>query len=238
MRLLWFIPLFLGALAPVGSAQATVDAAPPPPSDIDPPKPAIDNSQPNFVYTRPSETTKLWTYLFDSFGPYPVVGAAFVAGIDQADRTPPEWGQGAGAYARRFGSNLGVAAITTTTRYALAEILREDTVYYRCECHGVIHRMRHALISSVTSRRGDDGHQALSFPAIIAPYAGTFTAVYAWYPGRYGAKDALRMGNYALLAFAGENVALEFIYGGPHTLLRHFHHPPSAGTDADSTTNH
>ncbi len=27
------------------------------------------------------------------------------------------------------------------------------------------------------------------------------------------------MGNYNLLAFTGGNIALEFLYGGPHTLL-------------------
>jgi hypothetical protein len=32
----------------------------------------------------------------------------------------------------------------------------------------------------------------LSFPAVAAPYAGTMMAVYAWYPERYGPKDALR----------------------------------------------
>ncbi len=29
------------------------------------------------------------------------------------------------------------------------------------------------------------------------------------------------MGNYALLAFVGGNIAREFIYGGPHTLFGH-----------------
>jgi hypothetical protein len=38
------------------------------------------------------------------------------------------------------------------------------------------------------------------------------------------------MGNYNLLAFAGENLALEFIYGGPHTLFGHLHRPASSGT--------
>ena len=32
-------------------------------------------------------------------------------------------------------------------------------------------------------------------------------------------KTGMRMGNYALLAFAGGNIAREFIYGGPHTLF-------------------
>ncbi len=43
------------------------------------------------------------------------------------------------------------------------------------------------------------------------------------YPSRYGAKDAFRSGNYSLLAFAGESVALEFFYSGPHSLLSRLH---------------
>jgi hypothetical protein len=34
--------------------------------------------------------------------------------------------------------------------------------------------------------------------------------------------DGFRMGNYNLARAAGRNVALEFIYGGPHTLLGQF----------------
>jgi len=181
---------------------------------------------------------KLRTYVFDAYGPYPIFGAALVAAVNQREKTPPEWGQGASGYGQRFGSNLGIAAVTTTMRYTLAEAFREDTVYYRCECKGVFRRLGHALISTVTARRGEDGHRRLSFPALAAPYAGTMTAVYAWYPDRYGSRDALRMGNYNLLAFAGENVALEFLYGGPHTLFSRLHRPAFPGTDAGSTSKH
>ena len=37
--------------------------------------------------------------------------------------------------------------------------------------------------------------------------------------------DGFRMGNYNLLIQGGLNLALEFIYGGPHTLLSHHHVP-------------
>ena len=49
------------------------------------------------------------------------------------------------------------------------------------------------------------------------------TAVYAWYPGRYNGKDALRMDNYTLLGSVGGNIAFEFLYGGPHSLLSRMH---------------
>jgi hypothetical protein len=216
----------LGVLSPVGRAQSAPDvpasstnavSAP-----VSTPIPRID-----FTYKRPTEKTKLHHYFYDAFGPYPIAGGAILGAIDQADKAPPEWGQGAGAYGERAASDFGIALVTTTTRYALAEAFQEDTLYYRCECTGAFRRLNHALISTVTARRGSDGHSRLSLPAIVAPYVGTMTAVYGWYPNRYGARDGLRMGNYTLLAFAGINIAREFIYGGPHTLFGHRNRPTS-----------
>lgn len=175
------------------------------------------------TYSRPTEKTRLHNYFFDTFGPYPIVGAAVVAGINQADDAPPEWNQGAEGYGKRFGSSFAIAGVSATTRYALARAFREDTLYYRCECKGFLPRLSHAVSSSFTSRRGDDGHRVFSFPALVAPYAGTMTAVYGWYPGRYNAKDAFRMGNYNVLVYIGGNIALEFLYSGPHSLISRMH---------------
>jgi len=177
----------------------------------------------DLTYTRPTEKTKIKNYLFDAYGPYPAIVAAVAAGIGQAHNAPPEWNQGAAGYGKRFGSAFGIAAISTTTRYGLAEAFREDTLYYRCECTGMFPRLSHAVFSTLTARRGADGHRVFSFPALIAPYAGTMTAVYAWYPGRYNAEDAFRIGNYTMLAYVGGNVALEFFYSGPHSLLHRMH---------------
>jgi hypothetical protein len=181
------------------------------------------NPQPALTYSPPSAKTKFTNYLFDAFGPYPIIGAAIAAGINQADNAPPEWGQGAEAYGKRFGSNFGILAISTSTRYGLAAAFREDTLYYRCECKGFFPRLNHALISTLTSRRGEDGHRVFSFPDLVAPYAGTMVGVYAWYPDRFGAKDAFRLGNYSLIGYAAENVGLEFLYQGPHSWLTKMH---------------
>jgi hypothetical protein len=175
------------------------------------------------TYVRPTEKTKIRNYFFDAYGPYPLVGASIAAGINQVDNTPPEWNQGASGYGKRFASDFGIAAVGTTTRYALAEAFHEDTLYYRCECKGLFPRFKHAVVSTFVSRRGADGHRVFSFPALVAPYAGTMTAVYAWFPGRYDARDAFRMGNYSLLGYMGGNVALEFLYSGPHSLLTRLH---------------
>jgi hypothetical protein len=210
--------LVVAALPVLAKAQSPANPGDPSRAVVSAP-----SAQAEITYTRPTEKTKLHNYLFDAFGPYPIVGAALAAGINQADNAPPEWKQGAEGYGKRFGSDFGIAAVTTTTRYALAEAFKEDTLYYRCECKGVFPRLGHALISTFTARRGDDGRRGFSFSSVVAPYAGTMTAVYAWYPDRYNAKDAFRLGNYSLLWYAGGNVALEFLYSGPHSLLSRLH---------------
>jgi len=225
MRRIMLLLLVIGDLAvlPVlTKAQSLVDAGDSSSSTVDL-SASTATPQPDLTYTRPTEKTKLQNYFFDAFGPYPLVGAAVAAGINQVDNAPPEWKQGMEGYGRRFGSDFGIAAITTTTRFALSEAFHEDTLYYRCECKGVFRRLSHAMISTFTARRGDDGHRVFSFPDLVAPYAGTMTAVYGWYPGRYGYKDAFRMGNYSLLGYVGANVALEFLYRGPHSWLSRMH---------------
>jgi hypothetical protein len=217
--------LFLLAIAGFASvsllakAQSLVDSG----DSSSPAALSTPSTLPDLTYTRPTQKTKLRNYFFDAFGPYPIVGAAFAGAINQGQNTPPEWKQGAEAYGKRFGSDLAIAAVTTTTRYAMAEAFKEDTLYYRCECKGVFPRLGHAVISTFTARRGEDGHRVFSLPALVSPYVGTMTAIYAWYPGRYEPADALRMGNYSLLGYVGGNIALEFLYSGPHSLLSRMH---------------
>jgi len=194
-------------------------------------------SQIDLTYVRPTQKTKVINYVFDAFGPYPIAGAALVADIDQFNNAPPEWDQGVKGYAKRFGSDYGIAMVATSTRYGLSEAFKQDAMYYRCECRGAFPRIRHALVSTLTARRGDDGHRVFSIPALVGPYAGSMTATYGWYPSRYGAKDAFRMGNYSLLVYAGGNIAMEFLYSGPHSLLSRMHLGKVHGDSGPGPTN-
>src|SRR6202522_2872311 len=171
-------------------------------------------------YYHPSEGDEFRRVLFRSFGPYAFLGSAFSAGIAQAQTAshaqnagiPPDWGQGWDSYGARFGSDFGINLITQTTRYSLAEAFRQDTIFYRCECTGFVHRLKHALISTVLARKGEDGHRVFSLPALVAPYAGTEAAALLWYPRRYYFMDGFRIRNYNLFSQASLNLMLEFIY--------------------------
>src|ERR1700735_4767624 len=241
--------LFAAVCQPPARAQLTSSSATP--GDTQAQTPASQqaafvpsspvNGHLELEYHRPTAREKLKTYAFDTFGPYAFLGSAFSAGIAQGETAskahnagiPPDWGQGWDSYGARVGSDFGINLITQTTRYSLAAAFGEDTIFYRCECTGFLPRLKHALISTVTARRGEDGHRVFSFPAIAAPYAGTEAAALLWYPSRYDAVDGFRAGNYNLLTQAGLNLALEFIYGGPHTLLSH-HHVPVISNATDS----
>ena len=209
------VPPLAKAQAPAGAGASTSTS-----TTASSSKPAHAQPGSTVGYVKPDFDQRLHNYLFDSFGPYPIFGSLAGAGIGQARNSPPEWGQGAEGYGCRVASKFGINLVATTTRYGLSEIFREDTIYYRCECSGFFPRFGHALISTITSRRGEDGHRFISIPQIVAPYAGTETAALGWFPGRYNAMDGFRMGNYLLLSYTALNSAKEFIYGGPHTLVK------------------
>ena len=189
------------------------------PGDTDVTAATTVSDLPDLTYVRPTHRTKAYNYLVDAYGLYPIVGAASAAGINQMSNAPPEWRQGAEGFNKRFGSNFAIAAVATTTRFGLAEAFKEDTLYYRCACSGVWPRTSHIVSSTFRARRGKDSHRVFSWPALMAPYAGTMAAVYGWHPDRFCAKDALRMGNYSVLAYVGGNIALEFLNSEQHSML-------------------
>jgi hypothetical protein len=179
------------------------------------------------AYVRPSPQQKLNNYLFEAFGPYPLMWTTVVAGYHQAKHTPPDWREGFAGYGERYGSDFGNSAVNISTRYALARALDEDTLYYRCACSGVWPRLEHALYWSAFARRGADGHEAIALPALAGPYVASMTAVYGWYPDRYNAKDAFRMGNYGVMAYVIGNISLEFLapvlHARRHTIIARLH---------------
>jgi hypothetical protein len=172
---------------------------------------AVDAPSPASSYIEPSQQQKLHNYLFEAYGPYPVAWTVIVAGYHQAKRTPPDWREGWPGFGERYASDFGNSVVNNTTRFALAEALHEDTLYYRCACSGVWPRLRHSLYTTAFVHRGTDGHRAFALPVFIAPYVANMTAVYGWYPHRYGPKDAFRSGNYGLLSYVIGNISLEFL---------------------------
>lgn len=162
------------------------------------------------AYSRPTAGQKWKHFVREAIGPYTLVKTVAVAGVLQAEDEPPDWGEGGSGFGDRLGSEYGRFLAEISGKYAIAAALHQDTKYYVCECTGFGHRLGHALHSTFTARAGDDGHYVISPAPIAAPYVGSFTEL-AWYPDRFGWKDAVRTGSYGLLYDGAANIAHEFL---------------------------
>jgi hypothetical protein len=89
--ILFLLPLLGGAslyvLAPTAPAQTPVASSASPSTMGD--SPTVKPPQGDPLYVRPTERMKLTAYWFDAYGPYPIAGAASIAGVNQAENTPP-----------------------------------------------------------------------------------------------------------------------------------------------------
>jgi hypothetical protein len=161
-------------------------------------------------YTFPTGHQQFHNYLDTAFGPQGFIAAAIGAGLDQSKPSPPEWDHGGQGFGERYGFRYGMVLFATTAKYSLGAAMQEDVSYHKCDCTGFFPRALHAVSSTVTARTRS-GQTVLSLPALVAPYAGSFTAVKAWYPARYEPEDAFRTGSISFTFSAGANMVREFL---------------------------
>jgi hypothetical protein len=172
-------------------------------------------------YVQPTQDQKFHSFVSNAVGPVAFAGAAMAGAIDQMFDFPSRWGQGLEGYGPRVASNLGISMVTATSQYGIAEVFREDTAYYRCTCSGMLPRLWHAALGSVTSHRGSDGHIEFSPALTVSPFIGPMVAANTWIPSHDGPRLGFHMGEHNLLGQLAQDEALEFVYGGPNTLLGH-----------------
>jgi hypothetical protein len=189
--------------------QQELQEQPPPPV-----APSIDTSAASASPVAPAHTLTLpgrfRIYGRSVFSPETIVGAALVAGVDQADNEPPGWHQGGDAFGKRFGSAVGRQVISDTIRFGVAAIDGEDPRYFVSQDRGVWARTRHAIVSTFVSQTSS----GRSIPA-FSRFAGDYGAAFienAWYPpDRATAGYAAERGSEALGIDVGLNLAREFV---------------------------
>ena len=141
--------------------------------------------------------------------PENIIGPALGAGVGQWRDTPPEWGQGAGAYGTRFASGFGRSVISRTIAFGVAAADREDSRFIPSSETGIWRRTRHAIVGTFVSRTPSGG----SMPA-FSRFAGVYSAGFianAWEPrSQDDAGHALERGSTALLSSVGWHIFEEF----------------------------
>ncbi|MDH3493141.1 MAG: hypothetical protein OEM82_06285 [Acidobacteriota bacterium] len=198
-KLFLIISLLLLGVTPV-AAQNDVPAADPA---------SIAASDPTFNF--PSAEKRFERFLKKTAGPGALVGAGIGSTFQQIGNAPPEWEKTTKGFFRRYASNLGENALEQTTEYALSEALGQDPAYSKCGCGEISKRTIYALKSGFTARNRR-GKTVFSAPKLVAPFAGSITAVKVWYPKRYSVQDGVRRGSYGFAFNVGFNLIREFVF--------------------------
>lgn len=158
-----------------------------------------------------SLTTKGKFLLFvqETVDPVTFMGAAFSAGIDQAEDTDPSFGRGASGYSERFAAELADDASSEFFKeFAYPAIFSEDPRYYRLG-HGSKRRFAHAVEHVVIAHQ-ENGKRMFNF----SEWLGTMSAVAlgdVYHPdNKPGFAPAAQSVGYAFLQDMGFDVLREF----------------------------
>ena len=198
------------ALAPLLGAQQLPDA-PMPSAALSAAMPPVQASRP-----QPSGPLTLRERFIlqtrTSFSPVAFIVPAAEAGITMADpptNYPHDWSDGAGAYARNYGAELGRHTTAGYTHFAAAAILREDPRYYPCQRSNYAARFFHAMAFTLVDR-SDSGRHTLAVSNFVGSAAGGFIGM-AWEPSGFNdTTHAYQRSAVELTAFAGHNLIEEF----------------------------
>jgi hypothetical protein len=160
------------------------------------------------------------------FGPRALVRTAAGAALQQARNSPHEWGRTLSGFGKRAASGFGKHAINTSVEYAVAAARHEDLRYYPPREGGFGPRLRHALVSTVVTRKTTNGERTVAAGRISGSVASGFISR-LWQPAslRTAGSGASSAG-IALGADAGANVVREFWPEIRHPRA-HGHHGPA-----------
>ena len=95
---------------------------------------------------------------------------------------PREWGQGGGAYGKRFASTVACSAIHGAIAFGLDSTLHQDPRYFRSLSTGFWRRTAHALRGTILTRT-DRGGETLSTWRLGSAYGAAYLSN-QWYPDR------------------------------------------------------
>jgi hypothetical protein len=164
-------------------------------------------------------TGKLLYHAESTYSPTAMLGIAAYAGALQEYNAPREWGQGAGAYGKRFSSTLAWSGIHSTLAFGLDSTLHQDPRYFRSQEKGFWRRAGHALRGTLLTRT-DSGGETLSTWRIGSAYGAAFLSN-EWYPDRLNTVRWGLIDGSMTLGFAfASNLGVEFGPDFKRKLLR------------------
>jgi len=152
---------------------------------------------------------KFYFHAENAYGPLQIAGVAAYAGILQEINAPREWGQGAGAYGKRFASSVAATGIHGAIAFGLDAALHEDPRYFRSTDRGFWRRSAHAFRGTILTHT-DDGGETVSAWRLGSDYGAAYLSN-QWYPRRLNtARLGFIQGSLSLGFDLVSNVGTEF----------------------------
>ncbi len=142
--------------------------------------------------------------------PYTFLFVAAEAGVNQARNDPPEYGQGAEGYGKRYGAGFAdglTASIFITGMYP--SLLRQDPRYYRLGDGGFSHRTGYA-VSRILVTRQDSGRKAFNVSEVLGSFSSSALAVTYYPKSQRDFSDVAERAGIQFAFDAGFNVLKEF----------------------------
>ena len=110
------------------------------------------------------------------------IKTGFFAVHDQAENSPPEWGDDFSGFAKRVGNNQAINIMQNSFTSLGRGMVGWEPRYDRCRCTGVWPRFRHAFVRNFITYGGDEQSRRPN----IMPFAAAFGAGAigaTWNPG-------------------------------------------------------
>lgn len=132
-----------------------------------------------------------WRGIAASPGSY--LRAGISSGLGQLENSPRDYGQGWGAYGKRFGNSFLTYSLQDSASQGLAATVGYEVRYIQCKCTKVLPRIGHALaFNFVTYNR--NGNKVFNWPAIAGTYgAGMLSSTYT--PGQKWSAGGIQAAN-------------------------------------------
>jgi hypothetical protein len=117
----------------------------------------------------------------NAFDPGSFLVAGITAGVQQAEGTYPEWGQGAAGYGRRFAGAFADQTIESfATSAVFPSLFRQDPRYFRLGQGSFLHRAGYAF-SRIVVTRTDAGGSAFNISEVLGASSAAAIGV-AYHP--------------------------------------------------------
>ena len=149
-------------------------------------------------------------YVQQTYGKRAMASVGAHAALGEALNRPKEWGRGAAGMGKRLASGMATHVVKNTIQFGVAAARHEDLNYHRSTDTRFGPRLRHALVSTVVTRKTTTGEKTVA-AGRISGALGAGLISRAWQPAAARTvAGGLTTGGIVLAADAGTNVAREF----------------------------